>query len=152
MWTPKRAEMFRINLIPVQELKKELLLSEFYNIPRVFDLIRRQVAAGRRPTDCHIPERYSLDKGHLRFFYDKGQWVMNRYDEVKQEMFRRGLIISSAPNKMISDLPPEWLGDWFPNDDDIRVSLSLVAEKVGRVNEYQAFKREVHELISSGKI
>ena len=42
-----------------------------------------------KKTKKSIPKQFTLNKGHVKFFYDKGKYLSERYDELIQEMKRR---------------------------------------------------------------
>lgn len=81
--------MTRINVVPVEELTREHLQGEYKEITRVFALARKaqfDVIKGKRK----LPEKYTLGTGHVLFFYDKLEFICNRYESLVSEMQKRG--------------------------------------------------------------
>lgn len=77
--------MTRINCgIPPKKLHTKHLIAEHNEILRVPGLIRR--ANFKIP----IPEFFTLGTGHVRFFYNKGKYLLKRYKEIRKEGLRRG--------------------------------------------------------------
>ena len=81
--------MTRINVVPVEELTDKHLLAEYRELPRVSAL-----AARSKMTDwAKIPKDYTLGTGHVKFFYNKGGFLKNRFEnQIVPEMQRRGFV------------------------------------------------------------
>lgn len=65
--------MTRINLVPPSELTDQHLFAEFREIKMVPKALARSLK-GRRPRGVleAIPKEFTLNTGHVMFFYDKG--------------------------------------------------------------------------------
>ena len=62
--------MTRINAgIPVQQLNGKHLIAEHREIKRVPNLVRYNIEKGNPISG--IPPKFTLGKGHVKFFYDK---------------------------------------------------------------------------------
>lgn len=82
--------MTRINLIPVQELTDQHLFAEFREIKMVpKSLARSLVARGLEGVLRIIPAEFTLNTGHVSFFYDKGLYLPRRYLELREELDAR---------------------------------------------------------------
>tara|TARA_R110000868_G_scaffold307378_3_gene568867 strand:+ start:5220 stop:5618 length:399 start_codon:yes stop_codon:yes gene_type:complete len=77
--------MTRINLIPPQELTRQHLVAEYRELPRTFALIKNWQ---KRPTT--LPEQFTMGTGHVRFFYNKASFLVNRQRKLIEEMLSRG--------------------------------------------------------------
>jgi deoxyribonuclease (pyrimidine dimer) len=76
--------MTRINLVDPAELTDKHLVAEYRELPRISNL------AKALPAD-KIPADYKLGKGHMYFFYDKGKFLKNRFEnKIIPEMKKRG--------------------------------------------------------------
>lgn len=115
--------MTRINVVPVQELVREHLIAEYREIVRVFALARKY--PNKLPND--IPPEYTLGKGHVKFFYNKLGFVLNRYHELINEMVDR----KYTPNP-ISDqdltigINQKWFGDYVPTHQAIQINRERI--------------------------
>ncbi len=122
--------MTRINaaIQPVR-LKDKHLLAEHREIKR----IPNQISKGRYNLDG-IPEEFCLGTGHVKFFYNKLLYLLNRYHQIHQECKRRGFNVqdwSAAWDKV----PPTLMNDWRP---DVRVKELLetrIKERGGFIKE-----------------
>lgn len=79
--------MTRINsAIPVYNLTDEHLLAEHREIKRLPYCLDKAIKSG---SIKHIPERFTLGKGHVTFFLDKQGFVHSRYITIHMELKRR---------------------------------------------------------------
>ena len=69
--------MTRINVVPVNELSDQHLIAEYRELPRV---IKQQINV----TDA--PENYVLGTGHVKWARTHIWFVMDRYEELCNEM------------------------------------------------------------------
>ena len=99
--------MTRINCIPVQELVDKHLLAEYRELPRVFGLARLPAPSEVFPTE------YTLGTGHVKFFYNKLEYLRKRYEELYQECLNRDFKVTyyggawdNIPNYLMNDYKP----------------------------------------------
>lgn len=94
--------MTRINVVDPRELTDQHLLAEYRELPRVFALARPGVK---------VPERYTLGKGHVLFFYPRTGWLSKRQAELIAECQHRGFAIQhTTPPAPVAGCE----GDWNP--------------------------------------
>lgn len=80
--------MTRINTLDPLALTDQHLMAEYRELPMVMASLRRSLASKRGlPV---IPPRYTLDRGHVCFFYDKRDWLERRYAALVAELRARG--------------------------------------------------------------
>lgn len=80
--------MSRINVgIPPQNLIDQHLLAEHREIKRVTNFYSKRLEKSKFDD---IPARFSLGKGHVTFFLDKGLYTFERYCMLHQECKNRG--------------------------------------------------------------
>ena len=122
--------MTRINLIDPILLKREHLISEYRELPRVFKLVRESIKRGEHPYDKRNPTFYTMGTGHVRFFYNKCLWLVNRQQKLVDECIQRGYNIQHIePSNLIEGIPEEWRRDWYPNKSEIQKNLDRLIEK-----------------------
>lgn len=122
--------MTRINCVPPEELSTKHLVAEYRELPRVFGLIRKAIARGESPSDRRNPRRYTLGTGHVRFFYNKVNWLAQRYTDLVREMDRRGYTANyRVPN--IAGLPftNEWNAVWTPDKEALAINRQRIFER-----------------------
>lgn len=110
--------MTRINVVPVEELSTQHLLAEYREISRVSALAKKDVA----------PAEYVLGKGHVKFFYDKGEWLRKRFeDEIVPELKKRGI---NARYSTYRPHPPELNNNWVPNEAALALNRKRIKERI----------------------
>lgn len=113
--------MTRINAgIPPLALTDRHLLAECREIGRVANLVRARLAKGLA---LAVPAEFSLGRGHVRFFYDKGGYVVKRWDALAHEAHARGFRASVWDRW--DGMPREVLNDW-----DDREAVATVAARI----------------------
>ena len=124
--------MTRINCIPVQELTDKHLLAEYYELPRVFTLAKK---AYDRDDIKNIPPTYTLGKGHVRFFYDKLEYLYSRFLDLSNELNERGVNLSytkfiGAENKYFA-CDVSICNDWQPTEEAMEINRERIKERLG---------------------
>jgi deoxyribonuclease (pyrimidine dimer) len=98
------------------------LVAELREITMVPAALRRSLRT-RLPEDIirGIPKKFTLNKGHVTFFYDKIAFLHRRFDRLALEMERRGYIPDWRRNEAFNGFDSTWYGEWesTPEDDNI---------------------------------
>ena len=71
--------MTRINIIPVEELFDQHLIAEYREITMVPAALKRTLKSKKGLDVSRINSKYTLNKGHVYFFYNKGKYLNKRY-------------------------------------------------------------------------
>ena len=82
--------MTRINIVPVEELMDQHLIAEYREITMIPASLARTLSSKNGLDYKKIPKSYTLNKGHVYFFYDKGFYLSKRYKLLVIEMKKRG--------------------------------------------------------------
>jgi deoxyribonuclease (pyrimidine dimer) len=112
--------MTRINVVPVAELCDKHLLAEYRELPRVFKL-----ATPYRK----LPERYTLGKGHVIFFYNKLGYLATRFVEIVNEAKKRGFKVKYTTAD-VRGLNPVLFGDYTPTPEALALNRARIAERI----------------------
>lgn len=124
--------MTRINLVPPPILTDKHLSGEFYELPRVLTNIEKHLERNESLSDVNIPDTYTLGTGHMKFFYDKGQWLLDRYVALICELERRGTNIdqvkTSAVMSRFWELPREYMKDYEPTPEEIYINMQRLCD------------------------
>lgn len=120
--------MTRINNINVAALTDAHLLAEYREIGRIS-------ALARPPKRCEgFPDMYTLGKGHVVFFYDKGGYLARRNTELYHECLVRGFRVTNHDYR----LHPEGLNNaWEPVDRDYEINIGRLLEKFDTGTRYR---------------
>jgi deoxyribonuclease (pyrimidine dimer) len=119
--------MTRINLIPVEELMDQHLVAEYRELPMIGSALERSLASPNwNKNKLTWPEKFTLNAGHVKFFYDKGLYLKKRYDQLVAEMKARGM--NPNPDRLFKSwqFPSYLYEDWEPSQAD----MDLVRERI----------------------
>jgi deoxyribonuclease (pyrimidine dimer) len=98
------------------------LVAELREITMVPAALRRSLRT-RLPNDIinGIPKKFTLNKGHVSFFYDKLSFLQKRFNAIAAEMVRRGYSPNYARIEAFDGFDTIWYNDWnsTPEDDAI---------------------------------
>lgn len=123
--------MTRINLVPVTELTDQHLMAEYREMPMVPSALRRSLRTRSKTSILDgIPRQFTLGKGHVTFFYDKLSYLNKRYDEVRNELLRRGFNLDDSRTFGAADFSPEFYNDYQPTSDALNIIRHRIAEKI----------------------
>ena len=122
--------MTRINIIPVSELTDQHLIAEYREITMVPAALTRTLNSKSGFIKKKIPDRFTLNTGHVYFFYDKGLYLYNRYDNIVEEMILRGFNPDLKRIFPKDIFPFELFNDWTPTIKEQEIVRSRIKEKI----------------------
>ena len=123
--------MTRINIVPTKELADQHLVAEYRELFMVGSALARTLKSPNRDKSLSsIPEKFTLNTGHVKFFYNKGRYLHKRYDELVEEMKRRGM--NPDPDRVFKrdQWPDELYQDWQPNDQELAIVRQRIQERI----------------------
>ena len=133
--------MTRINVVTPKVLTDQHLIAEYRELPMVGASLLRSIKSkqGLRL----LPGEYTLNKGHVTFFYDKGGFLFNRYHLLIDEMKSRGF--NPDPDRRCDFSPYIIHGlynDWAPDDNSYGINATRLLEKVRMKPEWYRYMSE----------
>ena len=135
--------MTRINLVDPSELTDQHLVAEYREIFMVGSSLQRSLKSKNwEKTLANIPKKYTLNKGHVTFFYDKGKYLCKRYDSLIEEMKNRGMNPDSERKFKTEQWPKELFKDWTPEEDDYKVIRARIKEKIEMKPDWYRFTKK----------
>jgi deoxyribonuclease (pyrimidine dimer) len=116
------------------------LFAEFREIKMVPKSLARSLAAARKRKHCEasffydfwgtIPKDFTLNKGHVSFFYDKGVYLSNRYLDLRLELTKRGINFDRTsqldPDGVFGTLDHNFLNNYAPTPE----ALAIIRERI----------------------
>ena len=134
--------MTRINIIPVNELFDQHLIAEYREITMVPAALNRTLKSKKGLIKSKIKNRYTLNQGHVYFFYNKGKYLHKRYKEIIQEMQKRGFSPSYKRKFPIAIFKKNNLYyDWAPTLEDFKIIRARIESKINeKPNWYKKTK------------
>ena len=116
--------MTRINTgISAKELPDKLLLAELREIKRIPNVIKsgRYNMAGQ-------PAEFTLGTGHVKFFYDKLEYLLERYNNLRWEALYRGFNVSDWSDAW-EGVPTELMNNYVETNRDRQILIERIHEK-----------------------
>ena len=131
--------MTRINLVPPSELADQHLVAEYREIFMVGSSLQRSIVSKNwAQTKVTLPKIFTLNTGHVKFFYDKGKYLSDRYDELREEMTKRGMNPDPARVFKRWQWPDELYKSYTPDQD----ALDIIRERIEyRISEKPGWYR-----------
>ena len=134
--------MTRINLVDPSELSDQHLVAEYREIFMVGSSLQRSLKSKNwEKTLANIPKKYTLNKGHVTFFYNKGKYLYKRYELLIEEMKNRGMNPDSERKFKTEQWPEELFNDWEPEPDDYKVIRARIKEKIEMKPDWYRFTK-----------
>lgn len=117
--------MTRINLVPPEELSGKHLVAEYRELPRVFSIARKRGKQGG-----HLPQSYTLGKGHVLFFTDKLLFLLIRYQALIDEMRARNYNAKPVPlDDLVRGIPASMFNGYRPTKEALKVNRQRIKER-----------------------
>lgn len=120
--------MTRINLILPQELTDQHLLAEFKEIKQLCGSLIKTLNSKTGLIKSKIPKEFTLNKGHVYFFFNKGFYLHKRFDLIKEELLKRGFKATSVFPKEY--WPEDLYQDWHPDEKAIEIIKERINSKL----------------------
>jgi len=112
-------------------LKRMHLLAELREITMVTGSLRRSLKT-KSKTDVlkSIPKTFTLNAGHVKFYYDKLLFLQNRFDRLCDEMEMRGYNPDRSRKVAFDGFDVEFYNDWQSNEIDDNIVKDRIALRI----------------------
>ena len=77
-------------------------------------------------------DKFTLNKGHVMFFYDKGEYLSKRYDALREEMINRGMKPDDTRVFKRDQWPDGLYNDWMPTVEDQNIVRKRIEERISQ--------------------
>ena len=123
--------MTRINIVPVDELMDQHLIAEYREITMVPAALNRTLKSKKGLDPKKISNTYTLNTGHVYFFYDKGLYLSKRYHALISEMKKR-CFSPDIDRKFPVDIFKNngLYNDWEPRPNEYLIIRKRIEEKI----------------------
>lgn len=121
--------MTRINVIDPAQLTDQHLMAEYRELPMVMGSLRRSLKAknGVPPPG----DKYTLNSGHVKFFYNKGGWLKRRYAALVIELYERGFQLDPARKADFTVFEDNGLdGTWTADQAALDINKARIRERI----------------------
>jgi deoxyribonuclease (pyrimidine dimer) len=124
--------MTRINLISPKELTDQHLIAEYREITMVPAALKRTINSKAGLQLHQIPKEFTLNKGHVKFFYNKGLYLQKRYNQLIKEMKKRGFNPNQNRKFPKEIFLPSLYNDWNPSLKDLNIIRERIKSKIAQ--------------------
>lgn len=126
--------MTRINSnLDPSTLKRLHLMAELREITMVPAALRRSLRTiDPNKIKSSIPAKFTLNAGHVKFFYDKLKFLQSRFDQLATEMERRGFSPDRSRIKAFDGFDIMWYNDWTPSEDDDNIIIDRINFRISQ--------------------
>ena len=132
--------MTRINVIDPKYLTDQHVMAEYRELPMVISSLRRSLASKRGLPK--IPENYTLNAGHVTFFYSRGRYLQRRYQALICELTNRGYSLDPARPVDFSIFTDNNMhGDWQPTNADVLINANRIAQRILQKPHWYKYNR-----------
>ncbi len=133
--------MTRINIIPPSELTDQHLVAEYREIFMIGPALQRSLKSKNGVRG--IPDRYTLNAGHVKFFYRRGLYLHKRYKELIAEMKARGM--NPSPDRLFPThhFPTGYYSDWTPEPGDFEIIRERINTRISEKPNWYKKKGEI---------
>ena len=126
--------MTRINSnLDPKVLKRMHLIAELREITMVPAALRRSLRT-KHPIDVmgSIPKNFTLNTGHVKFFYNKLAFLKHRFMRLADEMERRGYTPDRSRSIAFNEFKPIWYGEWESTPDDDAIVIERINFRISQ--------------------
>lgn len=140
--------MTRINLVEPKQLLSKHLMAEYRELPRVFTALKKSHAKSMFSYDHGLPASYVLGRGHVKFFYNKLNFLSNRYEHLHEELLSRGynldksiyysnlelanrLYFSEMNSKGARIFDDCQIDNWRPSPEEVYLNMARITNRAG---------------------
>ncbi len=120
--------MTRINSgVDPKELHRRHLIAEYREITMVPAALRRSLLT-RKQNDIlnKVPKEFTLNKGHVSFFYNKLGYLIDRFHRLVYEMQQRGYTTNIDRVASFTGFPEEFYGQW----QETPIARHIILERI----------------------
>lgn len=123
--------MTRINILPPKYLADQHLIAEIKEINQLAGQLNKSLHS-KNFRNFNIPEVFTLNKGHVKFFYNKGKYLHLRFLALQKEAQTRGFAIKSTFYDVWEENPviSSWYDEWKPSEEAYNIITNRILDRV----------------------
>ena len=115
------------------ELHRRHLIAEYRETLMVPAALRRSLRTiPKEVTLKSIPKTFTLNAGHVKFFFNKLTFLEKRYESLKAEMRHRGYFVAESRQQNFEGFDAEFYNDWTPTPEARATVLTRIDERLSQ--------------------
>lgn len=126
--------MTRVNAnIDPKELHRRHLIAEYREITMVPAALRRSLRTKSKQDIIEsIPKQFTLNAGHVKFFYNKQGFLIKRFNALVAEMKRRGYTYDLSRADAFLGFENDFNFNWNANEQDNNIVRERIALRISQ--------------------
>jgi deoxyribonuclease (pyrimidine dimer) len=141
--------MTRINIVPPKELSDQHLVAEYREIFMVGSSLQRSIASKNwHKTLSTLPPNFTLNTGHVKFFYNKGMYLEKRYHRLIQEMRQRGMTPDVGRSFKTEQWPGTLYNDWTPTESDLEIIRERIQQRLNAKPGWYRWTKKISSIMT----
>lgn len=117
-------------------------MAEYREIRHVGAALNRSLNRKTKFDISEIPTKFTLNSGHVKFFYDKGIYLSKRFRQIREELHRRGFNLDPSIKFDNGLFPDGFRNDWIPTADAEQLIRNRIAERISQRPGFYRYYRE----------
>jgi deoxyribonuclease (pyrimidine dimer) len=130
--------MTRINLVDPSELMDQHLIAEYREMRLLCSNLQRTINSSQGFVEKKVPKEFTLNAGHCYFFYNKGKYLNERYDQLANEMRNRGF--EPQHPFPIEKWPAHLYKDWTPSEKDKNIVRARIKQRISEKPDWYRYR------------
>lgn len=124
--------MTRINSnLDPRTLTDQHLMAEYRELPMIPAALRRSLKTKTKNQVLHsIPEKFTLNKGHVTFFYNKLGFLKRRYESLQLELIDIGFNIDLDRPHNLDGFDSDFYGDYEMTTKDYEIITERIQKRI----------------------
>ena len=116
--------------MPVETLSRLHLIAEYREITRLPGNLDAWLNRKSKPPSFdEIPVDYKLGTGHVKFFYNKFQYLEKRFEAIIEEMLCRGYNPNFTDSSIFKRVDNLYYNDYTPTEEAIALNMARIKER-----------------------
>lgn len=125
--------MTRINVVNPSELSRQHLIAEYREITRLPGNLNTWLNRKSKPHSFdEIPAEYKLGTGHVKFFFNKFQYLEKRFESIIEEMLCRGYNPNFTDSSIFKRVDSLYYNDYTPTVEAIEINRKRIEERTNK--------------------
>ncbi len=136
--------MTRINLVPVTELADQHLMAEYRELPMVARALERTLKSKAGYNPARVSPTYTLNAGHVYFFYNKATFLFDRWRKLIAELHARQFDVEPMRRNTywsVFEQVPQIV--WEPLTEEIVINRDRIRERLAQKPGWYRWSKRV---------
>lgn len=106
------------------------MCAEYREITRIPNNLRKSLSRAKSFSLSEIPPTYVLGTGHVKHFYNKMLFLQKRFEDLVNEMLRRGYNPTYRDSSIFVPEDMSFYNDWIPSEKDMELNRQRISDRL----------------------